>query len=144
MSTFRVCFCFWRRFKIKEPEPPSDIKSLFEQYSENGIMGIDHFHRFLMEFQRERNVTKEDAEAIFHNIQHLSIFRKGGLHLHAFFRYLRDDHNLPIPPCSEVFLIMPHYLSFCCHFDLIIPKLSSHSAPFYQLCSNMSSFRSLF
>ncbi|OWM68715.1 phosphoinositide phospholipase C 2-like isoform X2 [Punica granatum] len=103
MSTFRVCFCFRRRFKIREAEPPQDIIDLFNQYSENGTMGIDHLHRFLLEFQREKNATKENAEAIFHSLKHLNVFhRKGGLHLNAFFRYLLSDHNPPIPPSPQV------------------------------------------
>lgn len=110
MSTFRVCFCFWRRFKIGETEPPQDIRDLFMQYSEDGIMDIDHLHMFMREVQGEENATWEDAEEIFHSVKHLSIFqKKGGLHLHSFFRYLMGENNPPIPPLPVTFPSLPRF-----------------------------------
>uniref|UniRef100_A0A803PSB9 Phosphoinositide phospholipase C n=1 Tax=Cannabis sativa TaxID=3483 RepID=A0A803PSB9_CANSA len=47
-QTYRVCFCFRRRFRLAATEAPKDVKDLFDQYSENGFMTVDHFHRFLV------------------------------------------------------------------------------------------------
>ncbi|XAR65942.1 Phosphoinositide phospholipase C [Bertholletia excelsa] len=43
---------------------PADIKALFDQYSENGVMNVDHLRRFLIEVQKEENATESDAQAI--------------------------------------------------------------------------------
>ncbi|KAK4752367.1 hypothetical protein SAY87_021165 [Trapa incisa] len=118
MSSFRVCFCFWRRFRIREPEPPHDIRNLFLQYSENGAMDIDHLHRFLIEVQGEKDVTRETAEEIFHSVKHLSIFKKGSLHLHAFFWYLMGEYNSPLPQLPvhhEMNAPLAHYYLYTGH-----------------------------
>ncbi|KAI4340332.1 hypothetical protein MLD38_025182 [Melastoma candidum] len=62
---FKICFCFKRIFKLREAEPPGDVKQLFQDYSEDGIMNIDDLLRFMVEFQKEMDATKEDALAIF-------------------------------------------------------------------------------
>ncbi|XP_059626485.1 phosphoinositide phospholipase C 2-like [Cornus florida] len=101
-QSFKVCFCFRRIFKLKASEPPEDIKRVFEDYSDNGTMSIDHLHLFLRQFQGEDNATKEDAQNIFNSLKHLNIFQRKGLHLEAFFRYLLSDHNPPLSPSVEV------------------------------------------
>uniref|UniRef100_A0A5B6ZTM9 Phosphoinositide phospholipase C n=1 Tax=Davidia involucrata TaxID=16924 RepID=A0A5B6ZTM9_DAVIN len=98
-QTYRVCFCFRRRFKLAAAEAPKEIKTLFEQYSENGIMAVDHLHRFLIEVQKEDKATKEDAQAIMdklHDLKHLNVFHRRGLNLEAFFKYLFGDINPPL------------------------------------------------
>ncbi|KAF4352125.1 hypothetical protein F8388_011717 [Cannabis sativa] len=92
-QSFKVCFCFKRRFKLRALDPPEDIKRIFNEYSENGNMTVDHLLQFLKHVQKEENPTKEDAEAIFNSVKHLKIFHRNGLHLHAFFRYLLGDLN---------------------------------------------------
>ncbi|KAA8549413.1 hypothetical protein F0562_001114 [Nyssa sinensis] len=99
---FKVCCCFRRIFRLRVAEPPDDIRRLFEQYSENGTMSIDQLHRFLIDFQEEKNATKEHAQAIFHSLRHLNIFQRRGLHLEAFFRYLLGDLNFPLSPSPVV------------------------------------------
>ncbi|GMY08217.1 phosphoinositide phospholipase C 2-like [Fagus crenata] len=91
-QTYRVCFCFQRRFRLAVTEAPDEIKDLFNQYSENGIMTVDRLRRFLIEVQKEEKATDEDAQAIID--QHRHIHRKG-LHLEAFFKYLLSDSNPP-------------------------------------------------
>ncbi|XP_068315296.1 phosphoinositide phospholipase C 2-like [Pyrus communis] len=105
-QTYRVCFCFRRRFKLAVKEAPPEIKALFDQYSENGIMTADHFHRFLTEVQKEENATKEEAQALIEQslseLKHLNIFHRKVLDLEAFFKYLFGDFNPPNSPSLEV------------------------------------------
>ncbi|KAI3868928.1 hypothetical protein MKW92_023143 [Papaver armeniacum] len=95
-QTYRVCFCFTRRFKLTVAEAPEEIKTVFETYSENGIMSVDHLHEFMTEYQGESNVTKEDAQIIIDSVKHLNIFQRKGLNLEHFFRYLFGDINPPL------------------------------------------------
>ncbi|XP_010253735.1 PREDICTED: phosphoinositide phospholipase C 2-like isoform X2 [Nelumbo nucifera] len=103
-QTYRVCFCFRRRFKQSAAEAPKEIKDLFNAYSENGIMTAEHLCKFLVEIQGEKNATTEDAENIIDSLRelkHLNIFRRG-IHLEAFFRYLFGNSNPPLSPSLEV------------------------------------------
>ncbi|XP_034705597.1 phosphoinositide phospholipase C 2-like [Vitis riparia] len=98
-QTYRVCFCFRRRFHLTVSEAPQEIKELFDRYSENGMMSIDHLQRFLIEFQQEEKATVEDAQAILdslHEFKHLNIFHRKALNLEAFFKYLFGDINPPL------------------------------------------------
>ncbi|KAK6943499.1 Phosphoinositide-specific phospholipase C, EF-hand-like domain [Dillenia turbinata] len=98
-QTYKICICFRRRFKLTVAEPPAEIKSLFNKYSENEIMTVDHLHRFLIEVQGERTATKEEAEAIIESLEvlkHLNIFHRKTLNLEAFFKYLLSDSNTPL------------------------------------------------
>ncbi|KAK3407861.1 hypothetical protein EUGRSUZ_J00208 [Eucalyptus grandis] len=100
-QTYRVCFCFRRRFKLHVAEPPGEVKRLFVQYSENGTMTVDHLHRFLVEVQKEERATREDAQAIvdsLRELKHLNILHRKGLSIEAFFRYLFGDMNPPLSP----------------------------------------------
>lgn len=95
-QSFKICFCFRRIFKLRALEPPEEVKVLFDQYSQNGIMSLDDLRGFLVEFQGEYSATREDAQAIFNSLKHLNIFSRRGLHLEAFFRYLLGDLNGPL------------------------------------------------
>ncbi|XP_038705038.1 phosphoinositide phospholipase C 2-like [Tripterygium wilfordii] len=94
-QTYKVCFCFRRRFRVTISEAPDEIKTLFDQYSENGFMNVDHLRRFLIEFQKEDNATREDAQAIIDGLRHLNLFHRGGTNLMGFFKYLFGDSNPP-------------------------------------------------
>ncbi|KAL5568587.1 hypothetical protein UlMin_025162 [Ulmus minor] len=69
-------------------------------------MSADHFHRFLVEFQKEEKLTKEEALAILEKIirdfKHIPIFHRKALNLEAFFKYLFSDSNPPISPSLGV------------------------------------------
>ncbi|KAJ6909791.1 phosphoinositide phospholipase C 2-like [Populus alba x Populus x berolinensis] len=95
-QTYRVCFCFRRRFKLAVAEVPDEIKALFDLYSANGIMTADHIHRFLIEVQKQEKATFEEAQSIVESLKHLSLFHRKGLHLEAFFKYLFGDTNPPL------------------------------------------------
>jgi phosphatidylinositol phospholipase C delta len=97
-QTYRVCFCFRRRFRLAAAEAPEEIKNLFDQYSENGIVTVDHLRRFLIEVQKEDKATTEDAQAILDGLSHLGIFHRKGLNLEGFFKYLFSDSNPPLWP----------------------------------------------
>ncbi|CAI0443657.1 unnamed protein product [Linum tenue] len=93
-QTYRVCFCFRRRFRLAVAEAPDEIRGFFNRYSENGLMSADHLRRFLVEVQKQENATLEDAQAAINSLQelkHLNI-----LHHHTFFKYLFGDINPPI------------------------------------------------
>lgn len=91
-KTYRVCFCFHRRFRLAVTEAPAEIKDLFSQYSENGIMNADRLRNFLIEVQKQEKATESEAQGIIDQLRH--IHRKG-LNLEAFFKYLFSDSNLP-------------------------------------------------
>ncbi|XP_009772725.1 phosphoinositide phospholipase C 2-like isoform X2 [Nicotiana sylvestris] len=100
-QTYRVCFCFRRRFRVVAAEAPADVKNLFNRYSDNGVMNAENLQRFLIEVQKEENASLEDAQGIMnnlHDLKILNIFHRRGLHLDAFFKYLFADINPPINP----------------------------------------------
>ncbi|KAL5721050.1 phosphoinositide phospholipase C [Ranunculus cassubicifolius] len=101
-QTYRFCFCFRRKFKLRVAKAPSDVEALFGRYSENGFMTVDQLQRFLIEAQGEDNATKEEAQAIIDSVKHLHILHRKGLNLEAFFRYLFGDLNCPLPPTHKV------------------------------------------
>ncbi|KAL0341283.1 UNVERIFIED_CONTAM: Phosphoinositide phospholipase C 2 [Sesamum radiatum] len=79
-------------------EPPADVKAIFNDYSENGTMSVDHLRQFMVEVQGEEKATIEDAQEVLDSLQHLNIFHKRGLNLEAFFKYLFWDTNPPLNP----------------------------------------------
>ncbi|KAL8214776.1 hypothetical protein R6Q57_004225 [Mikania cordata] len=122
-QTFRVCWCFRRRFNLKEIEPPADIKELFSRYSDNDVMTAEHLQRFMVEVQGDDKVSKEEAEAVvdatIKEMKHLPIFHRKELNLDAFFRYLFSDsnHPLPFPPkvTHDMEAPLAHYFIFTGH-----------------------------
>ncbi|KAF5931262.1 hypothetical protein HYC85_032135 [Camellia sinensis] len=95
-------FGFSRKYKIRDAEPPADVKEAFTKYSEsesgNGSsqMSADQLLRFLIEFQKEEGYTISDAEQI---VQRHRVTKPTGhgLCLEEFFHYLFfDDLNGPI------------------------------------------------
>ncbi|XP_043698194.1 phosphoinositide phospholipase C 2-like isoform X2 [Telopea speciosissima] len=135
-QTYRICLCFRRGFRLKVAEAPPEIKSLFERYSENGIMIVDHLHRFLMEVQGEDKATKENAQAIIDTMKefmHLNIFHRKGLNLEAFFRFLFGDLNPPQSPSLGVHHDMTaplsHYFIYTGHNSYVTGnQFSSNSS----------------
>ena len=100
-QTYSVCFCWRRRFKLALAEAPSEIKTLFEEYSENEIMTPSHLKRFLVEVQKQEKATEEEAQAIIDSFRHFH--RRGvGLNLESFFKYLFSDDNPPLLPSHGV------------------------------------------
>ncbi|XP_022890021.1 phosphoinositide phospholipase C 2-like [Olea europaea var. sylvestris] len=121
-QTYKVCFCFHRRFRLAAAEAPEDIKALFNQYSDDGVMGLDQLRQFLVEVQKEENATLEDAQAVMdslHEFKHLNIFHRKGLNIETFFKYLFGDVNPPLNPKTRVHHDMAaplsHYFIFTGH-----------------------------
>ncbi|KAJ6768145.1 PHOSPHOINOSITIDE-SPECIFIC PHOSPHOLIPASE C FAMILY PROTEIN [Salix koriyanagi] len=85
-----------RRFRLAEAEAPDEIKALFNQYSENGVMTTDHLQRFLIEVQKQEKDTFQEAQFIVESFKHMTHFYRKGLHLEAFFKYLFGDINPPL------------------------------------------------
>ncbi|KAL3521212.1 hypothetical protein ACH5RR_019361 [Cinchona calisaya] len=103
-------------------EAPAGIKSLFNQYAENGVMTVENLRNFLVEIQKQENATVDDAQAIInslHELKHLNIFHRKGLNLEGFFKYLFGDINPPIDPNRGVHHDMndpmSHYYIFTGH-----------------------------
>ncbi|GLT92968.1 hypothetical protein SLE2022_107770 [Rubroshorea leprosula] len=113
---FQVCFCFRRQFKAPVSEAPAEIKTLFEQYSDNGIMTVDQLQRFLIEVQKEDKPTREDAQRIIDGFKH---FRHTGLNLDAFFKYLFSVVNPPLSPSlvahHDMAAPLSHYFIYTGH-----------------------------
>ncbi|XP_009783480.1 phosphoinositide phospholipase C 2 isoform X1 [Nicotiana tabacum] len=95
-QTYKVGFFFRRQFTMTAAEAPADVKNTFNHYSDGArVMNADNFHRFLIEVQKEKNVTLDDAQAI---INKHGDPKHTGLQLDAFFKYLFSDINPPLDP----------------------------------------------
>ncbi|KAL3531691.1 hypothetical protein ACH5RR_005212 [Cinchona calisaya] len=123
-QAYKVCCCFQRRFKFKEAEAPDEIKALFRIYSENGVMTIEHLHKFLKEVQGEDEITMEQAESVMESIikelKHLHVLHRKVLNLEAFFGYLfTDTINYPLISANKVHQDMTaplsHYFIYTSH-----------------------------
>lgn len=108
-QTYSVCCFFRRKFKFTEAEAPADIKALFQSYSENGVMTVEHLQKFLNEVQLgqdEKVVTREEAESLMESIirefKHLHVFRHKVLNIETFFRYLFSDSNSALFSADKV------------------------------------------
>ncbi|XP_076938803.1 phosphoinositide phospholipase C 4-like [Bidens hawaiensis] len=70
IGNYSVCYCFTRKFKVAEAEPPSDVKDAFSKYSGDGNhLTADQLHGFLVE-QHHGDVSISDAELIIEWILH--------------------------------------------------------------------------
>nr|XP_043619475.1 phosphoinositide phospholipase C 4-like [Erigeron canadensis] len=70
MGSYKVCYCFIRKFKVTEADPPSDVKELFKKYSGDGVyMTVDQLRLFLEEYNGQA-VLVSDAEKIVEQILH--------------------------------------------------------------------------
>ncbi|CAL5404637.1 unnamed protein product [Camellia sinensis] len=116
-------FGFSRKYKIRDAEPPADVKEAFAKYSEsesgNGSsqMSADQLLRFLIEFQKEEGYTISDAEQI---VQRHRVTKPTGhgLCLEDFFHYLFfDDLNGPIKSQVHHDMTAPlqHYFIYTGH-----------------------------
>ncbi|GAU36990.1 hypothetical protein TSUD_150260 [Trifolium subterraneum] len=119
-QTYSVCFCCRRRFKLGVSEAPPEIKQLFHGYcDENGIMTASHLKRFLIEVQKEENITEEQTQTIIDSQKHLSIFHRRGLNLETFFKFLFSDSNPPLVPSlgvhQDMSLPLSHYYIYTGH-----------------------------
>ncbi|XP_050239845.1 phosphoinositide phospholipase C 2-like isoform X2 [Quercus robur] len=131
---FKFCFCFKRMFRLREAEPPESMKIIFQQYSENDVMTVDHLHRFLIEVQEEQNASKDSAQAIFNSTHKLLKFLpRKGLTLDIFIRYLlTDDQNGPLRPLGvhhDMSAPLAHYFLYTSHNSYLTGnQLSSDSS----------------
>jgi len=73
---------------------PPEIKTLFDNYSDKGLMTTDLLLRFLIDVQKQDKATKEEAQDIVNASS--SLLHRNGLHLDAFFKYLFSVTNSPL------------------------------------------------
>ncbi|VFQ91358.1 unnamed protein product [Cuscuta campestris] len=129
---FRLCCCFLG-FKLRGEEAPEQIRSVFENYSdENGIMTADNLLKFLKEFQKENEATIETAEKILREVKRLNHFHHKGLVIDEFFRYLlNDDLNNALKTTVHHDMNAPlaHYFIFTGHNSYLTGN---------QICSKSS------
>ncbi|KAL0382123.1 UNVERIFIED_CONTAM: Phosphoinositide phospholipase C 2 [Sesamum calycinum] len=110
-------------------EPPADVKAIFNDYSENGTMSVDHLRQFMVEVQGEEKATIEDAQEVLDSLQHLNIFHKRGLNLEAFFKYLFGDTNPPLnPKLGEHAFVASEYPVVITLEDHLTPELQALAA----------------
>lgn len=109
-QTYKVCFCFRRRYRHTVSVAPPEIKTLFENYSDKGLMTTDLLLRFLIDVQKQDKATREEAQAIINASS--SLLHRNGLHLDAFFKYLFGIDNSPLVS-HEVILDSNLYSNFC-------------------------------
>ncbi|KAI3953469.1 hypothetical protein MKW92_008734 [Papaver armeniacum] len=115
---------FKRTYKIKEAEPPSNVKEAFLKYSEgNNLMTSDQLLNFLINFQGESDAKIEDADKIISHIlqtrHRIAKFtRSNTLNLDDFHHYLFDQHlNFPInyQVCHDMTAPLSHYFIYTGH-----------------------------
>lgn len=124
-QTYKVCFCFRRRYRHTVSVAPAEIKTLFDNYSDKGLMTTDLLLRFLIDVQKQDKATKEEAQDIVNASS--SLLHRNGLHLDAFFKYLFAVTNSPLSslevhqdmdaPLSHYFIYTGHnsYLTGLLH-----------------------------
>mgnify|MGYP004718812273 CR=1 FL=1 len=101
-SSYRVCVCFTRKFKVAEVQPPSDVKEAFKEYAGGGThMNAEQLRRFLVEVQGETEATLAQAEAVLQQIlqkrHHITKLTRHALTVDDFFHFLFSvDLNPPI------------------------------------------------
>ncbi|GKE00367.1 phosphoinositide phospholipase C 4-like protein, partial [Tanacetum coccineum] len=126
MASYKICYCFTRKFKVTEAEPPSDVKEIFKKYSGDGVhMTTDQFRRFLEEDDEGGGeVSVSDAESFMEQIiskrqHHLAkLIHRKSLSLEDFHHFLvSTDLNPPIrsqvhqdmnAPLSHYFIYTGH------------------------------------
>ncbi|MFS7902782.1 putative phosphoinositide phospholipase C [Helianthus anomalus] len=111
MGSYRVCCCFTRRFKVTEADPPLDVKTAFNDYTDGAIhMTADQLLKFIHENQNGNvsvngngvAVTKTDAERIVEQVLHkrhpiTSLINRKTFTLEDFHHYLFSfEFNPPI------------------------------------------------
>ncbi|XP_023745045.1 phosphoinositide phospholipase C 4 [Lactuca sativa] len=121
MGNYSVCWCFTRKFKRSEAEPPTDVKEAFKKYSGDGIhMTADQFRRFLEEYQADDGQEAERiVEQILHKRHHLAKFvNRKSLSLEDFHHFLfNTDLNPPIRSQVHQDMTAPlsHYFIYTGH-----------------------------
>lgn len=122
MRSYRVLFCFTRRFDGPPFTPPKDLQDLYDRYlDENGYMTVAKLQSFLDEVQKKKDATEQDAQHIMQTLREkkqLGIFHRHDIPFDAFLQYLLDEdlnsairneiHNDMTGPLSHYFIYTGH------------------------------------
>ncbi|KAF8402650.1 hypothetical protein HHK36_010739 [Tetracentron sinense] len=123
MGNYKMCMFFTRKFRIREAEPPLDVKEAFATFSEGGAqMTAEQLRQFLVEFQGDLDATISDAERIIEQIlqrrHHIAKFTRNTLTLDDFHHFLfSEDLNAPIRSQVHQDMTAPlsHYFIYTGH-----------------------------
>lgn len=149
-----MCMCFTRKFRVKEEEPPRDVKEAFEKYAEGGTqMTAEQLRRFLAELQGEKDgggaSVSDDAERIVEKVlqkrHHIAkLITKRTLSLEDFHHYLfSPDLNPPIRDQVIFFNFLLGFLGFVC-FPRKCRKVQDSSCLVETLLACLMSFLAVF
>ncbi|GLT48754.1 hypothetical protein SLA2020_223610 [Shorea laevis] len=123
MSSYRVCLCFTRKFRIVEAEPPEDVKDAFKKYAKDGKhITAEELQQFLVDVQGEAGASVAEAvgmvEKVLQERHHNTKTVRHTLTLEDFQYYLFSaDLNPPIrdkvhhdmkAPLSHYFIFTGH------------------------------------
>ncbi|KAJ3682827.1 hypothetical protein LUZ60_013054 [Juncus effusus] len=67
-SSYKYCLCFKRKFRASESQPPEDVKTIFQQYSDGAHMSVDQFRKVLA--GPEAAGDPDQADRIVDRIRH--------------------------------------------------------------------------
>ncbi|KAJ4764184.1 Phosphoinositide phospholipase C [Rhynchospora pubera] len=101
---YKYCLCFTRKFHLKEAEPPSDVRALFEEYAQGGShMTAEQFRKFLAAPYASGDPDQADriVERIRHQKGPIALLSRPGLTLEDFHHFLFSPELNP-PLKSEV------------------------------------------
>lgn len=132
-DSYKMFGLFRRKFKIRDPGPPPDVREAFRQYAE-GVdhMSADQLFDFLVDHQEEC-CSAADAEAILQKVLHRRDGRvEAKITLEDFFYFLfQDDLNGPINVQVHHDMTAPlqHYFIYTGHNSYLTGnQLSSDSS----------------
>ncbi|XP_044479703.1 phosphoinositide phospholipase C 4-like [Mangifera indica] len=123
MGSCRLHSCFARKSRVTEAGPVTEVKEMFNKYTEGGThMTVEQLRRFLAEVQGHVGTSMAEAQQIVEQIlqrrYHLSKFARRSLTLDDFQHYLfSTDYNSFIlnQVCQDMRAPLSHYFIFTGH-----------------------------
>jgi hypothetical protein len=95
MRSYRMLFCFTRRFDGPPFTPPKELQELYDRYfDDNGNMTVAKLQSFLVEVQGKVDATEQEAQHIMQTLREkkqLGIFHRHDFPFDAFLQYLLDE-----------------------------------------------------
>jgi phosphatidylinositol phospholipase C, delta len=131
------CFCFTRKFKIAEMQPPDDVRTVFETYADGvgggggSTISAEGLRRFLVESQGEKGISSAEVARVVEKFRSADatgpkhylekIIKHGApnfLSIEEFYYFLfSPDLNPPIK--HDVSFVISIFFFFCLFLLLI-------------------------